>query len=346
MCCFSPIAPFKLRLLIRRHKSLDLARWLYLITALALCSTPSAGHVMSLSNGELYIEGSNVIYKMHMPLYEIAHLKNPRKTLLENFHVRDGDQHPEPKNAHCEEDKVGGWYTCRAEFHFSKPVEQLDVECRFSDVIVPNHIHLLRSELGDTRKQTVFDFSLKKTTINFMPPTAAEVIWSDFLTGFTRVIIGPVQILFILGLTLAGRNRSELSWLAIAFLLSESVSALIFSAKGWQPSAQFVEAAGALTVIYLAVEILLLPEAGYRWIVAALMGVFHGFYFSNFLIQSSMDPGFFLMGISLAALVLLSIFYLFLSRIEHNLPHLHPTRVGSCALLAVGAVWFLLRLRS
>jgi len=317
-----------------------------LIITLALCGTPSPGHVMSLSNGELHIEGSNVVYEMHMPLYEITHLENPRKTLLENFRIRDGDQYPEIKNTSCAEDKIGGWYTCRTEFHFSKPVEQINVECRFADVTVPNHVHLLRSTLGDARKQTVFDFSLKEATINFVPPTVAEVIWSDFLTGFTRVIIGPAQILFILALTFAGRSRRELSWLAVAFLLSESVAALIFSTQGWQPSVQFVEAAGALTIIYLAVEVLLLPEAGYRWVVAALMGVFHGFYFSNFLIQSSIDPEFFLMGINLAALVLLGVFYLLLSRIERNLPHLYATRIGSYALLTVGVIWFLLRLRS
>ena len=48
---------------------------------------------------------------------------------------------------------------------------------------------------------------------------------------------------------------------------------------------------------YLAVEILILPEAGYRWLVAAGMGVFHGIYFGSFLQQSEMDSLYVLTGV-------------------------------------------------
>ena len=311
-----------------------------------LSAAPAPAHVMSLSNGKLRVEGARAEYELRMPLYEIAHLEEPQKTLLQNFHVRSRGKQAEPENATCEEDKDGGWYVCRAEFRFSEPIDELDVECRFAAVTVPNHVHLLRAERAEVTQQAVFDFSFTRTTINFVPPTAVEVAWSEVGAGLTRVIVGPIQILFVLGLALAGRSRKELLWLAAAFLLAESASAVVVAAKSWQPSARFLEAAGALTLAYLAVEVLLLPEARYRWLVAAAMGVFHGFYFGSFLEQSEMDPFFVLAGVSLAEVVLLLIFALLLSRIERSLPRLRPVRAGSVALFAVGMVWFILRLQS
>ena len=311
-----------------------------------LSAAPAPAHVMSLSNGKLRVEGARAEYELRMPLYEIAHLEEPQKTLLQNFHVRSRGKQAEPENATCEEDKDGGWYVCRAEFRFSEPIDELDVECRFAAVTVPNHVHLLRAQRAEVTQQAVFDFSFTRTTINFVPPTAVEAAWSEVGAGLTRVIVGPIQILFVLGLALAARSRKELLWLAAAFLLAESASAVVVAAKSWQPSARFLEAAGALTVAYLAVEVLLLPEAGYRWLVAAAMGVFHGFYFGSFLEQSQMDPFFVLAGVSLAEVVLLLIFALLLSRIERSLPRLRPVRAGSVALFAVGMVWFILRLQS
>ena len=142
---------------------------------------------------------------------------------------------------------------------------------------VPNHVHVLRATRDDVTEQAVFDFSFSRSTIRFIPPTGSELFFSQLGAGFVRVLLGPFQILFLLALVLAGRSRKELLWIAAAFLFAEAVSAVVVAYKDWQPPARFVEAAAALTVAYLAVEILVLADAGYRWLVAAGMGVFHGF---------------------------------------------------------------------
>ena len=41
--------------------------------------------------------------------------------------------------------------------------------------------------------------------------------------------------------------------------------------------------AAALSVAYLAIEVLLIPKAGQRWLVVGLLGAFHGLYFGLFL---------------------------------------------------------------
>ena len=331
----------------RRPRAMGLAgAATWMLALVAATPAPAPGHAMSLSNGELRVEGSRAEYELRMPAYEIVHLKEPQKTLLENFHVRSRGQETEPESASCEEDNDGGWYVCRAEYRFREPIDELDVECDFAAVTVPNHVHLLRAKRGEVTERFVFDLRVTRTTMNFVPPTAVEAAWTQVGSGFTRVIAGPIQILFVLGLALAGRSRKELIWLAAAFLLAESASAVVVAAKSWQPSARFLEAAGALTVAYLAVEVLVLPEAGYRWLVAAAMGVFHGVYFGSFLEQSGMDPVFVLAGVSFGEVLLLVVFAVLLSRIERGLPRLQPVRAGAATLFVVGMVWFILRLQS
>ena len=80
----------------------------------------------------------------------------------------------------------------------------------------------------------------------------------------------------------------------------------------WQPAPRFVEAAAALTVAYLAVEILLLPEAGARWLVAGVLGVFHGLYFHLFLQTTGYAPALVLPGAALAELAAIAMLALVL----------------------------------
>jgi hypothetical protein len=101
-----------------------------------------------------------------------------------------------------------------------------------------------------------------------------------------------------------------------------------------------VEAAGALTVAYLAVEILLLPQARARWAIAGVLGAFHGLYFRLFLETTGYHAGYVLAGAALAELLTIAILGLVFSRLPRLI---HKLSAG--ALLAFGLVWFALRLR-
>jgi hypothetical protein len=163
--------------------------------------------------------------------------------------------------------------------------------------------------------------------------------------GFVRVLMGPFQILFLLALVLAGRNRRELVWMGLAFIVAEVVTAAVMGKVLWVPSTRFVEAAAALTVAYLAVEVLALPEAGHRWMVAAGMGVFHGMYFGGFLQQSEMHAAYVLSGAVFGEILLLGLFAAVWSRLKTAAAVLRPVQAGAAVLFVVGIAWFVMRLR-
>ena len=316
------------------------------LVVLALLPSDVRGHIMSMSSGELKVEGSRVYYELRMPLYEVVHLEEPERSLLENFRLYDGGREIPSRRGSCKANADEGVYRCEAVFEFPGEVEQLDVECTFAAVTVPNHVHVLKATRGDVVQQAVFDFSFSRSEIRFTPPTPSEMFVSQAAEGAVRVIAGPFQILFLLALVLAGRSRKELISLATAFVIAEVIAAVILVFEPWQPPPRFIEAAAALTVAYLAVEILILPEAGYRWLVAAGMGVFHGFYFGTFLQQAEMNSFYVLTGVVIAEAIVLALFSYVAVRLIAAAPKLRPVKTGAVLLFVIGIAWFILRMRS
>ena len=306
---------------------------------------PAWGHVVSMSSGDLIIEGSRARYELRMPLYELIHVQAPERALLEHVRFAAGGRDAARKSAACRTDTARDLYVCTAEYEFAAPPERIDVECTFAAITVPNHVHVLRAEMGGKHDQGMFDRSFTRATLRFRPPTPAEIAMTEAGAGFLRAWGGPVQILFLAALVLAARSGRELLALTGMFVAGEAVSVLAAPYAGWQPAPRFVEAAAALTVAYLAVEILLLPRAGARWVVAGVLGVFHGLFFHLFVQTSGYRAGWVLGGAAVAEIGAIAILALVFSRIGRVARALRPVEVSASALLVFGMVWFVLRLR-
>jgi len=320
-------------------------RWCRVLVGLLACAHAFA-HVMSMSTGDLNIEGRHARYELRMPLYEMSHVAGSDQTLLDHIRFATDAGPAKLVRKDCASDQAQGIFFCTADYEFPGPVDKLDVECTFHAVTVPNHVHLLRAVNRDKRDQALFDFSFAKATLRFRPPTPAEVALTEFGAGAMRAVGGLVQVLFLGSLVLAARGRRELAAISGMFLAGQIVSALLAPRTGWQPAPRFVEAAAALTLAYLAVEILLLPRAKGRWAIAGLLGAFHGLYFLLFLRSTGYAPGFVLLGAVSVELALIVTFGLIFARIGRLAGALRPVQVSASALLVIGMVWFFLRLRS
>jgi hypothetical protein len=276
-----------------------------------------------------------------MPLYEIAHVPHPETALLE--HVRFAGARLVSRN--CAEDRSRDLYVCEADYEFGAPPERVDVECTLASITVPNHVHMLRAEMGAKHDQGLFDVAFPRATLRFRPPTAAEVAMTEAAGGFMQALGGPVQILFLAALALAARSRKELAALAAMFLAGQILAVIVTPHTSWQPAPRFVEAAAALTVAYLAIEILLLPKAGSRWAVAGVLGVFHGLYFHLFLQTAEYRPAWVLAGAAFAEIAVIGALALVVAQTQRWAKMLRPVQVSAAALLVFGMVWFVLRLR-
>jgi hypothetical protein len=300
--------------------------------------------MMSMSTGDVTITGARAHYELRMPLYEIAHIKDPDRSLFEHIRFASGGSDGRLINKSCRENAAEGVYVCSADYQFAAPVERLEAECTFHSATVPNHVHLLRAENGGKRDQAFFDFSFSRATLRFVPPSVLEVALTQTGAGALRAVGAIVQILFLASLVLAARDRRELLTLTGMFLAGQIASAALVPLTNWQPAARFVEAAAALTIAYLAVEILLLPKAGSRWLIAAILGGFHGLYFELFLRNTGYGAGWVLTGAALAEMALIALFAIAFARVGRLAAALRPVQVSASLLLAFGMVWFALRL--
>src|SRR5260370_40194872 len=245
----------------------------------------------------------------------------------------------------CHGEMASGSYICVADYEFPVPVDRLDVECTFHQVTVPNHVHLLRAQKDGKSDQAIFDFSFSKAQIRFDPPTAAEIFFTQTGAGFVRALGGLGQILFLATLALAARSRRELAAVVGMFLLGQISTAVIAPRTAWEPAPRFVEAATALTIAYMAVEILALPQAGKRWLIAGALGMFHGLYFALFLRTTGYSPVYVLSGAAMGEALLIAFFGFVFSRIGRLAAGMRPVQVSAGLLFGVGMFWFFLRLK-
>jgi hypothetical protein len=305
-----------------------------------LAPWPLAAHMVSLSTGELRLEGRLGRYELRMPLYEMAHVRNPERGLVES--VRFGGARL--REFSCAADEAAGAYVCRAAYEFTEPVEELEAESRLHAITVPNHVHLLRVVKGDKSDQAVLDLSFPRATLRFEPPTALEIAVREMGAGMLRAAGGAAQWLFLLTLVLAARGRRELVALGAMFVLGEAVSCVGAPYVGIRPAPRFLEAAAALTVAYLAAEILLLPLARGREAVAGVLGLFHGLYLETFVRTSGSRTAWVLAGATLAQAALLGFGGLAYWRLARFAPPRPVLRLAAGVLLGVGLAWFGLRL--
>ena len=301
--------------------------------------------MVSMSTGEIRIEGARGRYEFRVPLYEVADVKDPERTLLEAIRFSSQGHPARRVEGNCRRDTNENALICTAAYEFDGPVDVLQVASSFHTATVPNHVHLLRAVKGDVTDQAVLDFSFSKAEIRFRPPSSAELAMQQSGGGALRALGGLAQWLFIAALVLASRTRRELWQLAAMFFIGELAAALIVPMTAWQPAPAFVEAAAALTVAYLAVEILAFPEAGQRWLVVLVLGAFHGLYFSMFTAASGYRTGWVMAGAIMAeALQIAAVGFVF-SKVARPLEALRPVRVAAALLLSTGLIWFALRLK-
>lgn len=303
--------------------------------------TPAYAHMLSMSTGHIRIEGSRAHYELRMPVYEIAHVRDPERALLRHIRFIGGGGEARLVKGSCRREDS---YICEADYQFPSAVDRLEVECTLPAATVASHVHLLRAEKDGLRDQAMFDVSFSKASLRFRPPTSFEVAATQTGAGMVRALGGFVQILFLAALVLAARSRRELIVLAATFFAGQTASALAVPYTGWQPPTRFIEAAAALTVAYLAVEVLLLPKAGRRWLLAGALGAFHGLYFEVFLRNSGYRPGYVLAGAAAAETALIILFAA-IARFSHVVANARPMQVSASLLLVIGMVWFLLGLR-
>jgi hypothetical protein len=171
--------------------------------------------------------------------------------------------------------------------------------------------------------------------------------------GIHHILIGPDHLLFLVGLLLLGGSFRRLLLVVSSFTVAHSITLSLAALNVVAPPARLIEPAIALSIVYIGVDNLMVGNGrdARAWIAFAF-GFIHGFGFANVLREMNLPSKALgwslfsfnfgvevgqLMVVALVASALLAV------RSYHPVAGRRLALVGSLAVIAVGAFWFVLR---
>ena len=282
--------------------------------------------MMSMSSGDVKLSGVRLDYTLTMPLFEVAHARNPEESLLQHvqFHSARMVTHE------CRNEPSRDSYVCHATYEYAAPPDAIEVTCTLPDVTVPNHIHLLRAMRDGNSDRAVFDSAFTHAVIRFRPPTPGEVAAGEITKGAGFVFTSPIFLFLMVTLGLACTSRWSAAALSLSFVAGQISGAWL----PWSFAPRLIECAAALGVAYLAVEVLFLSSTLARLAAAAALGVVPGLSLAQFASQSESGLGFTLVGSCVATAVVV----IGAGLLSLRLPVVR--RPGAALACAAGLGWF------
>jgi hypothetical protein len=122
---------------------------------------------------------------------------------------------------------------------------------------------------------------------------ATDVIWFYGKLGFKHIIpYGVDHILFVIGLCLLSTNIKTIFWQATAFTVAHSITLALSMKNIIVAPASIVEPIIALSIVFVAIENLLLRELKpWRILIVFLFGLIHGMGFASALNEVGLPAG-------------------------------------------------------
>ena len=203
---------------------------------------------------------------------------------------------------------------------------------------------------GGERSERVFDARARDVTLDVTGPDA-QGRSGFFVLGVEHILTGWDHLLFLAALLIGAASLWRVLAIVTAFTVAHSVTLALSVLQLVEIPASIIEPAIAASIVWVALENLLAPEAlARRWLVSLAFGLVHGFGFAGALSEiglSGWPLARALIGFNVgvetgqaAAVLLLAPLFAWLAR----LPQARRYASALSALLAIaGAAWFVER---
>ncbi len=191
------------------------------------------------------------------------------------------------------------------------------------------------------------DFSLAKAAV---PPTRMAVVRQYLKLGFTHIVPeGPDHILFVLGIFLLSRRLKPILQQVTAFTVAHTITLALSVYGVVRLSPSIVEPLIALSIVFVAVENILVPEARpSRIALVFCFGLLHGLGFAGVLAEMGLPRSEFVtallsfnLGVEGGQLAVISLAFLLVG-LPFRKQAWYRQRIVvpvSCLIAAVGLYW-------
>ncbi len=342
----------------------------YLLAALSLflCATVAQAHPAPFSYLDLRLQEGGIEGTLTVHVIDLAHelemdepaiLLDQRvlgeqyseiASLLEQRFVIGGGQLPDPQwksvDVVADDDALRLAFTIDGE-----PPAALDVAAQMFPYDATHQTFVNVWEDGEIRQQWIFGGE-PQTRTYFAGTTAGTIaVLGTFIpSGIHHIMIGPDHILFIIGLIMLGGSLKRLAIIVTSFTIGHSVTLSLAALDIVMIPAQVIEPLIALSIVVVAADNLLRGEGrDFRSLIAFVFGLVHGFGFAYVLQAFGLPDGqlalslfAFNIGVEIGqlAIVVLVAFLLHQLRRRSEARARQIATIGSLAVMAAGAYWF------
>jgi hydrogenase/urease accessory protein HupE len=160
------------------------------------------------------------------------------------------------------------------------------IRCEPLTDLGPDHRTL--AKISDHTRTTQFIFQ-KDVTYQSTAQTFSEALGQFLKLGVVHIFTGYDHVLFLLGLLLAATTALDAVKIVTAFTIAHSVTLALAALGIVTPPARAIEAGIALSIVYVALENLVLTDRSWRWVVSFCFGLVHGFGFASVLREMGLE---------------------------------------------------------
>lgn len=204
--------------------------------------------------------------------------------------------------------------------------------------------------LNQTTSSLTFNFSKQKTISSFIM-MGIEHIGVTPEQWNNRLPDGIDHILFVLALILLGGGIKNTIKIVSGFTLGHSISLILASFNLISIPGSIIEPMIALSIVYVAIEALIIKQSSHRWKVACFFGIVHGFGFASALRDLHLSGGKlitalvgFNLGVECGQVVIILAVLPFLNLLARRPVVFNFTnRLASMAIALIGSYWFVVR---
>jgi len=229
-------------------------------------------------------------------------------------------------------------------------------------LILHSTFHVLTDELHSVVGNVTLHERPTPFLLNFREPeyevrltslggSTGTVFTSFLLLGIEHIFTGYDHVAFLLGLIVLGGSLLSLLGIVSAFTIAHSLTLVLATLDVVVPPTQFIEAAIALSICYVAAENLFLREVRFRWMVSFFFGLVHGFGFSGILRELGLPSGqvvvsllSFNLGVEVGQVAIVAIAFPVVLFLMHKRWHKPAVVVTSVLIFGLGMVWFIERI--
>jgi hydrogenase/urease accessory protein HupE len=220
----------------------------------------------------------------------------------------------------------------------------------FVDDINRSHINFATIEGEKETQEFTFTIAERELVIgdrNWLRQASNFVI-----LGIQHILTGYDHILFVLCLILpAAISLGRVVEVVTAFTLGHSITLGLATLGIVSLPSQLVEAAIALSIVFVAIENMTKWKLKKRWIITLLFGLIHGFGFAGILQEMQLSSStvassllFFNLGVEIGQIAIIALVFplLVMARKYKRFPAFVTT--SSTLIMAMGLFWFVQRL--